>query len=1647
MNKLTSSHKIFLREFNSPAWNLCSYCLFQKQVSFAALESAVNKVVQSNDALRMTVNNRNEAYFAKYIPRQFEKAEFPDEASFLVWAHERANAPVTDRPGMWTAFLIRIDGQTGIFNIGHHIMCDALNVANLYQKIANALEGNLDEDESYAVYLDANEKYLNSRQFEKDRQYWEPILSEPAPLIFDGRPIGACENITITLPSLRSICTDLGLSEATVLYAATGLLLMRLQNLDALSIGIPVLGRTTRQEMAALGLFMRDVPMVMHGGERSFLDFAQEIEEKLFDLFRHRRYDLPTKPLFDVSVDYSEYPQSEDYRAAVIYNDYVSTAMEFHFLQKDQLELTIRAQKGLFRNLHAVANAFTKLLQAVRNNPTQNIWSLTIADLPSRGNMIEIPEVGLYSLVEKQLTGRIIDGIQEHSLADLRHDAEKIHTAVHGEKRIIGVLCERSYVELAAIYGIVRGGNAYLPISPDYPAARIQLLLEQSGCNTVLSQRKYQHIVPDALIIEEILEKDLPSDIPAISALPDDPLYVIFTSGSTGTPKGATVSNRSAINRIRWMCEKYFSPETVVMLKTPFTFDVSVWEIFGFALGGFSLYILPPEDHYRQDRVVEHIRTGSITDLHFVPAVCSHFLEALKKDGGLLPSLKNIFLSGEALSASLVNRAPATVHNLYGPTECAVDVTYYDCAKTESDPVPIGRPIDNCQMYVLDQRLQPLPVGIVGQIFIGGIPVGMGYVNDAARTKDSFVPDPYSNGRLYQTGDLGYWQEDGQLVFVGRADNQVKIHGQRIELGEIEAALNTFVPASVVIFEEDRLIAFYTGEEQIGLREQLGRILPRHMVPHRFIHVSEMPMTASGKIDRKALIVMPHQDSVLPVAPTTHEEELLLNTVKEVLHLSSIGIKDNFYELGGDSLSSLSVITSLQDLGYDLSVAEFLKSETLEVAAQKMNQLTTFGESLSVESTAVPPIEKADQYENLVDRSSEFEDILQRYSPEDVYDLTPTQLGMYRNWEHYQLYYTVKFGEQPDIQRLEKAVSLLAQRHPILRSKFVELSDGCVKQLILKDWQLISDYEKLFQVKPNGNNLTVETHHIILDGWSLSILARDLIAYYHSPETSVSPTTSFGRYSQWLYTQPTGLSYWRELLCGCGVSSDLPHISNSMGQGHEIAERLVSSEGIAFFAKEHRVSINTVLETAFAMLLRGNSNVLFGKVISGRNAPIPGIDEIVGPFVNTVPVYVKSNGDILSQIHEQSISTNEFGFVPFAELYTHTDLRRINILFVFDNFPYASTIPLIDYKEENEFDLTVSIREAEGGYLVRASYAPEKYERSVIEEMIRNFDLSLRQLLSGTDISGSLHMETSPNYEAPIGEIESTICQLFEQVIGTNQVGRHDNYYDLGGTSLTMMELLCEVPLDVLSPSEFMQDPTPAGLARFVINRSTSSLPVPLYTPEDATAAYVLFPYGGGDAAAYTALVAEFRKRNASVALLFVPWGCDYNVVADHLQSYPLPIYFYSHCAGSVIAMKLLDHLSCVKKYIAGASVPPEEMHNIWPSVANEMLISVLYNAGMPKLPKNQEDAMLRQFRENTDEYFRYFSEKNQKTPADVTLIFSREDIFTSSHLRAAELWNRYIARVDNIHYIDSTTHYFQSTQASDLAELLLKEVSSCCKS
>ncbi|MCR5783072.1 MAG: amino acid adenylation domain-containing protein [Clostridia bacterium] len=570
----------------------------------------------------------------------------------------------------------------------------------------------------------------------------------------------------------------------------------------------------------------------------------------------------------------------------------------------------------------------------------------------SVGETVAIPDKSVYALFEeqaKQTPDKVCikgSGFSK-SFGEFYSDTIRIASYLKDKvtKGKVGVICDRSYEELTAIFGIVRDGNAYVPVDPNIPPARKEFILGDCGCEMVLCNEKYTDLSSKCVSIGSILaDKDPVESLPPAEATPDDLLYVIYTSGSTGAPKGACVTNRSVVNRLEWMTRQYFNPDTVVMLKTPYTFDVSVWEIFSFAISGFGIYILGAEDHYRYDRVVDAIQAGGVTDIHFVPTVFRGFIDELKRtdsNGSKLASLRNIYLSGEKLTAEPVNAFKIfdtedhiKIHNLYGPAECAVDVSYYDCKKKETDPVPIGRPIWNTQLYIVDKYMNPVPIGVTGELCIAGANVGAGYINRPDLTAGKFIENPFGEGKLYKTGDLAYWREDGNIIFVGRNDLQVKINGQRVELGEIESAVQAVdgVNAAAVILKHDpdRLIAFYTGTPaEADVSSAVKKSLPVYMRPGSYIKSDALPVNPNGKTDRLALEstditeTMANQDYNPPI---NESEKMICDLFAEILPHKKIGRDSDFFESGG---TSLLLIRLLSRTPLDvLTPSEFMRDPT-----------------------------------------------------------------------------------------------------------------------------------------------------------------------------------------------------------------------------------------------------------------------------------------------------------------------------------------------------------------------------------------------------------------------------------------------------------------------------------------------------------------------------------------------------------------------------------------------------------------------------------------------------------------------------------------------------------------------------------------------
>ena len=580
----------------------------------------------------------------------------------------------------------------------------------------------------------------------------------------------------------------------------------------------------------------------------------------------------------------------------------------------------------------------------------------------------------LYTLFEKIAkvnTEKVCIKTSERTLAfgELCCISENLDTEIRkitdSKKSVIAVIAERSCEMYSAIYGIIRGGNAYLPIDPEYPQDRIEYILENSNAAAVVCQRKFAHLAGNIPCINmtEFLDKtcDAENVIPA-AAEENDTAYVIYTSGSTGNPKGARVSHKSAVNRILWMHDKYpLGENDVILQKTPYTFDVSVWEHFWWGIAGGSLAVSKPGEHFLPAKILDEVHDNNVTHLHFVPSVFElflNYLEAHTDEVYKFNTVKHVFLSGEALSASLIQRfyrlydyGKVSLHNLYGPTECAVDVTYYDCSPEDCDPVPIGKPIYNTQIHIVDKYMNLVPVGVQGELCIAGMNVGQGYLNNPELTNEKFTDNPFGDGKLYKTGDLAYWREDGNIIFVGRMDGQIKLNGQRIEIGEIEAVINGCEGVNSVgvvvrkVTDNQTLVAFYSGnkDSESAIRRQCEIRLPGYMIPGIFVHVDNLPLNNSGKLDRRKLTelklnIVKTIEYALPVNDT---EKFICGAFSTVLGVDDVGRNSDFFELGGSSLDMISILS--QDGFEGVSAAEFMRNPTPAMLARVLRNKNNVG--------------------------------------------------------------------------------------------------------------------------------------------------------------------------------------------------------------------------------------------------------------------------------------------------------------------------------------------------------------------------------------------------------------------------------------------------------------------------------------------------------------------------------------------------------------------------------------------------------------------------------------------------------------------------------------------------------------------------------
>ncbi|MBD2518350.1 amino acid adenylation domain-containing protein, partial [Nostoc sp. FACHB-973] len=803
------------------------------------------------------------------------------------------------------------------------------------------------------------------------------------------------------LQKLTELAKREGASLYTLLLTALQILLLRYTNQEDILIGSPMVNRSRSEFEKIVGYFTNSVVLradlsgnptfqELLGRSRSCVLNALDHQEYPFSLLVERLQpvrDPSFSPLYQVALAWDRSHQS-DQEVSLMDSDELIVESMIPGAKGAAFDLTLTilevpgSLKGTWNyntdlfdgsTIERMTGHFVTILEAIVANPSERISQLPLLTEVEQHQLlvewndthVDYPQdLCIHQLFESQclITPDAVAVVFENQQLTYHQLNSRANQLAHylrslgvGADVLVGICVERSLEMVVGLLGILKAGGAYVPLDPEYPNERLTFMLEDAQVSVLLTQHRLVESLPqhqarvvhldsDWLLIGEYSQENAIAEVQASNLA-----YVIYTSGSTGQPKGVTLSHSNLCNHMLWMQATFpLTEKDKVLQKTPFGFDASVWEFYAPLLAGGQLLMAQPGGHNDSAYLLRLIAQQQVTTVQLVPSL----LQMLLEQGGIetCHSLKQVFCGGEALPVTLkedlLSKLNVNLHNLYGPTEACIDATFWNCKQQMYGQfVPIGRPIDNTQVYILDQYLQPVPVGVAGELHIGGAGLARGYLNRSELTQEKFIPNPFDNSKskLYKTGDLARYLPDGNIEYLGRIDNQVKIRGFRIELGEIEAALSQHpdVQASCVIARVDipgnkRLVGYIVPNAQITpkvseLRSFLKEKLPDYMVPSFIVILESLPLTPNGKIDRRALPA-PELRTVREtsyLAPRNPIEEKLVEIWAQVLRVESIGIHDNFFELGGDSILSIQIITRAKLAGIELTVKQLFANQTI----------------------------------------------------------------------------------------------------------------------------------------------------------------------------------------------------------------------------------------------------------------------------------------------------------------------------------------------------------------------------------------------------------------------------------------------------------------------------------------------------------------------------------------------------------------------------------------------------------------------------------------------------------------------------------------------------------------------------------------------
>ncbi len=1152
-----------------------------------------------------------------------------------------------------------------------------------------------------------------------------------------------------TATAIRTLARQLNVSPATLFHVAWAKVISACSAREDVVFGTVLSGRlqAVKNIEDMLGAFINTLPIRIRLEEQSIQDVVRQVHQRLVELppyeqipltLAQRCSPLPKDvPLFSAILNYRHGIGMHEASLSASLGVEVLMAHErtnyplclcVDDLEDGNFSLTVQAAASIGAQRIAVymQTALARLVLHLQSSPEMKIRRLEILPNTERHQLLaqwnataqSYPrDKCIHELFEARVATSpdapaLVYEEQMLSYLELNKRANRLARYLLEEHRLnpdglVGICLERSIEMVVAILAIQKAGGAYVPLDPDYPTARLAYMLEDAEVSTVLTQgclreRLPLHGIPvielDDVRFQAGLNDYTTDNLSAadLGLTPQNLAYVIYTSGSTGQPKGVMIEHRSLVNRIVWMDRCYgASPSDRILQKTPFSFDVSVWEFFWPLTAGAVLVMAPPGVHKNPLALSKVIQAQRITKLHFVPSMLGSMLTL--GDLSNCESLRQVFCSGEALPLHCVEQFYdrchcATLHNLYGPTEAAIDVSYWRCSDKEAthESVPIGRPIANTQLYVLDSHGKLLPPGVAGELYIGGVGLARGYLNRPALTQERFIPNPFydardpaSSTRLYKTGDLARWLSGGNLLFLGRLDHQVKLRGFRIELGEIENALLSLdqVREAVAVAraeapDRQQLVAYVVASEQIepqvsteNLRARLCESLPEYMVPAAFVMLNALPLTPSGKIDRKALPTPDFAEQQhLYVPPATETEKLLCTIWADVLKVERVGIHDNFFHLGGDSLLVIKLMSRMNEKGHRYPLKTIMENPTI-------SKISAIGS------------------ESLQSRNESHQSPLSGLIPLTMSQKWLLNSGLYSNSQWLGIWIFDVSAGSIDFDFLKMAIIAIQNMHDALRATFVkkngewlaniepEFSDIALPQIDLSNESSLTDanyrlteYVKSLRKRldifagptfivahasmPEGvpDKICMLAHHLVYDLYSLDVIQSDFTRLYHSycdtrNLTVNRPPSSIKDVAEWANNEEESQKLFGEVKKWLSDFSIQP-IPKDFDASDE--ENLVSStdavnRSIELPARDRRTSIS-IVDYCYISLINaiahfsGSDSIQFISVSAIRNdiSLATGLDlsRTVG-YINSAKIIVlnKFSGstalDRLNSLHHQ----------------------------------------------------------------------------------------------------------------------------------------------------------------------------------------------------------------------------------------------------------------------------------------------------------------------------------------------------------------------------------------------------------------------------